>query len=88
MKRGVLKQKSGLELKSEHDELKKLGLTKEKAILFLFGEMSNDKSTEIGMDFDTNVGQSFNITVAIRDGKIQDKKESPQPLARPPSYVR
>ena len=88
MKKGILKQKSGVELKEEHDEFVKLGLTKEKAILFLFMEMTKDKSTEIGMDFDTNIGQAFNITVAINDGLVADKTTSTKVCSRAPTYVR
>jgi len=88
MKKGKLQSTTGGELLSSHEDWLKKGLTKEKAILFLFIEMNKEKSDEIGMDFSDNCGREFNITVALNDGKIEDTMPSPSPIKGCLSYVR
>jgi len=89
MKKGKSIQKSAKELKAAHDEFVEHGLTKEKAILFLFMEMAKEQSTEIGMNFSTNIGADFCITVAVKEGQIEDKKPQQKTTTlTTPSYVR
>jgi len=82
--------KTGKQLTDEHNQWKLKGLTKEKAILFLFIEMNKQKAESIGMDFSDNMGREFNISVNIGAGLIDDKPQLKSDVKniKIPSYVR